>query len=199
MDYQKLYNNIIENAKLLNRVKSIDNYYEIHHILPKCLGGTNDEKNLVILTAREHFLCHKILTYIYPCNSKIMFGFQMMVYTHKNSRNLKLSSRDYAYLKYLRFSNGVSEETKQKMRNAERKEMSDDSRLNISKGLDLYYNSSEMLEKKRLKLQEREQKIANKELKKKLNRAKFKESEQKRIIKKLKKEAKLLEISLHIK
>jgi hypothetical protein len=37
-------------------------YTERHHIIPKCLGGTNKKDNLVQLTAREHFICHLLLT-----------------------------------------------------------------------------------------------------------------------------------------
>ena len=36
-------------------------YCERHHILPHSLGGTNDKANLVKLTAREHFICHRLL------------------------------------------------------------------------------------------------------------------------------------------
>ena len=44
-------------------------YYEVHHILPKSLGGSNDKTNLVMLTAREHFICHWLLVKIYPKGS----------------------------------------------------------------------------------------------------------------------------------
>jgi ribosomal protein L9 len=48
---------------IINRAKSreISGYIEKHHILPKCLGGSNDHSNLVSLTAREHFICHLLL------------------------------------------------------------------------------------------------------------------------------------------
>jgi hypothetical protein len=57
--YSRWYNQIIERAKcrLL-----IGEYKEIHHIMPKCLGGNNDSSNLVELTAREHFIVHRLLT-----------------------------------------------------------------------------------------------------------------------------------------
>ena len=60
MDYLKVYNSIIENAKLdaPNRVGVI---VERHHIVPKCIGGTNDPSNIVALTPREHFICHWLL------------------------------------------------------------------------------------------------------------------------------------------
>lgn len=36
-------------------------YKERHHIVPKCIGGTNDKDNLIDLYAREHFIAHKLL------------------------------------------------------------------------------------------------------------------------------------------
>lgn len=59
MNYQKIYDNIIHN-RLLNSIT--DGYTECHHILPKSLGGSNDKSNLINLTAREHFICHLLLT-----------------------------------------------------------------------------------------------------------------------------------------
>ena len=56
--YKKWYNMIIENAK--NR--ELEGYKECHHIIPKCMGGSNEKDNLVNLTAREHFICHILLT-----------------------------------------------------------------------------------------------------------------------------------------
>jgi len=53
--YTKWYNSIVSS------VKARDGYTEKHHIIPKCLGGTNDKSNLVKLTAREHFICHLLL------------------------------------------------------------------------------------------------------------------------------------------
>jgi hypothetical protein len=56
--YKKCYDRIIKAA--MNR--DIEGYTEKHHILPKSLGGTNDATNLVALTAREHYVCHWLLT-----------------------------------------------------------------------------------------------------------------------------------------
>lgn len=58
--YTKWYFNIISNAQ--NR--DISGYTEKHHIIPKSLGGSNKQTNLVKLTAREHFICHWLLTKI---------------------------------------------------------------------------------------------------------------------------------------
>ena len=56
--YSRWYYAIVANAQS----KVIDGYTEKHHIIPKSLGGTDLTENLVILTAREHFICHWLLT-----------------------------------------------------------------------------------------------------------------------------------------
>src|ERR1035437_2691465 len=95
MDYQKIYDSIIAKAKSLNRKKGDGNYYEQHHIVPKCLGGNNEKENKVLLTAREHYVCHKLLHYIYPNNNKLSFAYHAMINMHKERRKLKLTSREY--------------------------------------------------------------------------------------------------------
>jgi hypothetical protein len=37
-------------------------YTELHHIIPKSLGGSNSKTNLVRISARKHFICHYLLT-----------------------------------------------------------------------------------------------------------------------------------------
>lgn len=97
MDYKKIYNQIIERAKSEERIKSPNFYYESHHIIPKCLGGGDIENNLVLLTTKEHFVCHKLLILIYPNQPKLVYALWMMsngsnVY---RTKHLKVSSRDY--------------------------------------------------------------------------------------------------------
>lgn len=59
----------------------IDGYREIHHIVPRCMGGLDDDNNLVLLTAKEHYLCHGLLFEIYRRTeyaSKLACAFNMM-------------------------------------------------------------------------------------------------------------------------
>jgi len=56
--YTRWYFSIINRAN----TRSILGYTEKHHIIPKSLGGSNNTSNLVSLTAREHFICHMLLT-----------------------------------------------------------------------------------------------------------------------------------------
>jgi len=60
--YTNWYYSIINNAQ--SRILSNDVYTEKHHIIPKSLGGSDLKDNLVRLTAREHFICHLLLTKI---------------------------------------------------------------------------------------------------------------------------------------
>ena len=62
MDYQKIYNCIIERGK--NR--ELDCYAEEHHIIPRCIGGTDDPDNLVNLTPEEHYVAHQLLAKLNP-------------------------------------------------------------------------------------------------------------------------------------
>jgi hypothetical protein len=55
--YFTIYQAIISRAKH----RQLDGYYEEHHYVPRSLGGTDAAKNLVKLTAREHYICHRIL------------------------------------------------------------------------------------------------------------------------------------------
>jgi hypothetical protein len=60
------------------------------------MGGTNDEDNLVELTAREHFICHKLLTCIYPSNNKLWYAlWAMTVLKGKHQYRYITSNRIY--------------------------------------------------------------------------------------------------------
>ena len=92
MDYLKIYNSIVERGK--NR--TITGYTETHHIIPKCLGGSNDVWNLVVLTAREHFICHLLLCEIYPKNTKLKFALWNMCNVKREyQERYKINSRLY--------------------------------------------------------------------------------------------------------
>lgn len=62
MNYQKIYDDLIENARSRGWTKvTAPCKIEIHHIIPKSIGGSDDPSNLVALTIREHILGHIIL------------------------------------------------------------------------------------------------------------------------------------------
>lgn len=61
MEWQSIYNSLIEKARLENRSKDSGTYYEEHHIIPEHVGGSDEKENLVLLNFREHVLAHYIL------------------------------------------------------------------------------------------------------------------------------------------
>lgn len=40
-------------------------YLEIHHIIPRCIGGKDVESNIMLLTYSEHCMAHYLLTKIF--------------------------------------------------------------------------------------------------------------------------------------
>jgi len=85
MNYEKIYNDIVAKARAEDRRKIKGGiYYEAHHIIPKCLGGdgkTSQHKhpNIILLTAKEHYICHRLLCEIYPNNNKLVYAFWRMI------------------------------------------------------------------------------------------------------------------------
>ena len=84
------------------------------------MGGTNDSDNLVELTAKEHFIIHKLVCEIYPENRKLVYALSsMMLRTNSldNDRSYNICSTEYQRLKELRSKLGRSEATKKKISN----------------------------------------------------------------------------------
>ena len=75
MNYNEFINNILE---IRGRFNCGENYHECHHIIPRCMGGTDDKENLIDLFAREHFIAHKLLAQENPDNEKLVYAWWMM-------------------------------------------------------------------------------------------------------------------------
>lgn len=95
--YFNWYFNIINKSK--NQVKN--DYVEKHHIIPKCMGGTDEPENIVPLTAREHFICHWLLVKIVEddVKYKLMYALSMMQNKSKYNPDRNLTSRQYEICK----------------------------------------------------------------------------------------------------
>lgn len=80
MNYQKIYNQLVEKGRLrgLIRGKGI----EVHHILPKSMGGSDEDSNLVSFTYKEHFLAHILLAKIYN-NKQMHYALNRLTNTGK--------------------------------------------------------------------------------------------------------------------
>ena len=126
MNYQKIYNNLINNRSI--RPLLIDEYYENHHIIPKCLGGSNDKQNLIKLTYREHYIAHLLLSRIYKTNSGIQYAFLCMLRKQPTGERI-LTSRMFetikkSFSKYKKFNCRLENPGKsQNSRNSARKRM----------------------------------------------------------------------------
>lgn len=78
--YTRIYYQIIDRAV----PRTLVGYKEKHHIIPQSLGGSNDNSNLVHLTAREHFICHWLLTKMTESDdrAKMVYALRMMSVTN---------------------------------------------------------------------------------------------------------------------
>jgi hypothetical protein len=119
MDYKKIYDDLISKARSENRIKGGDIYYEAHHIIPKCMGGEGKihqwktHSNIILLTAKEHFVAHKLLCEIYPDNHKLVYAYFMMcnMVNSTNDKKYIVSSKEYERLR-VTFSNFLSVNSK---------------------------------------------------------------------------------------
>ena len=110
MDYIKIYNRLICKAKLEKRKKGFGIYYDAHHIIPKCMGGSGDPRNtnhenIVLLTVREHYLAHWLLHRSFPKNIKLVYAFHKMSMRDKGSlikNNRAIDEAKQAYIEALK-------------------------------------------------------------------------------------------------
>lgn len=122
--YTKWYFSIIENAKLKNNHTG---YMERHHITPKSFGGNNTKNNLVYLTAREHFVCHLLLTKMTNGENryKMLHAFMLMK-GQNDQQNRYMNSKIFNSIKKefgemirnKKLGTKQTQETKNKIRNS---------------------------------------------------------------------------------
>ena len=86
MNYQKIYDQLIEKRKLLEPL-SDQQIGDKHHIIPRSLGGTE----VVKLTIREHIFAHELLAFIYrqQNNRKAFFNMLMAIEMMINGKSIQ--------------------------------------------------------------------------------------------------------------
>ena len=94
MNYLKIYNDLISSRKIFTSF-SFNNYWEKHHIIARCMGGTDEPENLVLLTAKEHYVAHHLLMKAYPKNKKLAHAFTCMLWGQDKRR---ITSSQYNFL-----------------------------------------------------------------------------------------------------
>ena len=93
MNYKRHHNKVIDRAR--NRV--LEGYCEQHHVIPVCMGGTDDPDNLVRLTAREHFVIHQLLAKMHPKHSGLAQAAYMM--TIESGTQKRVTNKRYKWLR----------------------------------------------------------------------------------------------------
>ena len=77
-----------------------DEYHERHHIVPKCLGGTNDKENLIDLYAREHFEAHRLLALENLENDSLIYAWACMAWLKDDKQHrVEISPEEYEELR----------------------------------------------------------------------------------------------------
>lgn len=92
--YTKIYFSLVEKCR--NRI-SREMFYEKHHIIPKSMGGRNTKENLVLMTPKEHYVAHHLLTKM--CNgvyaTKMNYAFWKMNIRLKKMGNIRINLKTY--------------------------------------------------------------------------------------------------------
>jgi hypothetical protein len=99
-----------------NRIKQLNDGLEVHHILPRSLGGSNNKENLIALTPREHYIAHLILVKSFPKGSierRKMLGPLMFMSKRRtiNSRLYEKLRQEQAESMSIRINNILSDPT----------------------------------------------------------------------------------------
>lgn len=92
MNYKKHYDLLIERAK----TRQLDVYVERHHIVPRCMGGTDETSNLVKLTPEEHYVAHQLLVKMNPEVDSLVYAANKMTVS---SKTVKRNNKRYGWLK----------------------------------------------------------------------------------------------------
>jgi hypothetical protein len=94
MNYKRIYEHLVERGQ---ERSIIEGYKEVHHIIPKCMGGNNSIDNLVALTPEEHYVAHQLLVKIYPNNMNLWKAVKLM--TGGNNNQDRSKNKMYGWLK----------------------------------------------------------------------------------------------------
>ena len=103
-DVQLTYSSFIQNIINTRGQWGLDHtkeYCERHHIVPKCLGGLPkrltwaNHQNIIWLTAKEHFIAHKLLALENPNCYELVSAFKRMCYSNHNKEAVTEDNIDF--------------------------------------------------------------------------------------------------------
>ena len=69
MNYERIYNEFIADRRV--KEASLTGCTEIHHIIPRGLGGGDNAENMIYLTAGDHFFAHLLLAMAHKGNGPL--------------------------------------------------------------------------------------------------------------------------------
>ena len=95
MTYKEFIDNILSTRGRYG-IKSPE-YYEVHHIMPKCLGGSDDSNNKIRLYAKEHYEAHRLLAIENPDNEKLVYSWWCFAngWNPKNRERYTVTADEY--------------------------------------------------------------------------------------------------------
>jgi hypothetical protein len=91
--YSKLYEKFIKKCRARKDIKG--DFFEIHHIVPRSLGGNNDKDNLIKLTPREHFFAHLLLSKMHSGENQIKMAHALRMMAGITKSKNHITSRSY--------------------------------------------------------------------------------------------------------
>lgn len=148
--YEEEYNLLIQAARA-RKAKREPFKYEEHHIIPRCMGGTDEKENLVLLTIKEHFRAHVLLSNMYPSNGKLalactrmLAGWQGKTIEEAENEYEFLRARAAKYISSLHKGRKASAATKENIRRArfraKPRTFSDDAKANMAEARKKVWN-----------------------------------------------------------
>lgn len=88
--YKQYYDELVSTAKLTrpkNDKSLYEGTFELHHIIPRCMDGKDDDDNLVLLSILEHIIAHLLLHYAYLENNSLKYAAWCMLSKPGGSEN----------------------------------------------------------------------------------------------------------------
>lgn len=91
--YDEFISNILTSR---GRFACGDEYHERHHIVPRCMGGSDEKNNLIDLFAKEHFEAHRLLALENPNNKSLIYAWTMMSWIKNGTQDrYKVTPEEY--------------------------------------------------------------------------------------------------------
>lgn len=84
--YIKTYNNLVSSRRYRGTKRKTGDKLNKHHIIPKTMGGKDEDDNYVLLTFREHIIAHHLLHRIFPEDQGLAYAYLRMMQSSKSDR-----------------------------------------------------------------------------------------------------------------